>query len=436
MDESPEVQTRDASSAQRTDAARRHFFQVWMLIGVAILIYLFGFVLDVLATPVAIVAWTAVIVLVLRTPVAKLERVGIPRVVGTAISYVGMFAILAALVGIMFAPASGVSDQLANMVAGLPGYVQGVIDWVNDLYEKYAAVLQDQQVREWLNSAASALTAWASNTARMSADGVLGLGTGVANSLMVLGFALVVAFWILMELPAIGREAKRFVPERYQEEARLLHLTFTRVMGGYIKATLIQCFLIGLACGICFAFIGIPNASALGLITGVLNIIPVVGPWVGGAVAAVVGLFVSPWAALLALVLTVIVQQFVYTFVSPKIMADSVDVHPAIVIVVLLVGSAIGGTMAGIVGSIVGMLLSIPFAAIAKSIFVYSYEKRTGRQVVSEDGVFFKGTPTRLESDESLPDAVADAVAPVRSRSVKSFVPDALARFFTSKGGE
>lgn len=51
--------------------------------------------------------------------------------------------------------------------------------------------------------------------------------------------------------------------------------------------------------------LGVPNAAALGLITGVLNLIPVVGPWIGGAVAAVVGLFVSPITAMLALALTV-----------------------------------------------------------------------------------------------------------------------------------
>ena len=179
-------------------------------------------------------------------------------------------------------------------------------------------------------------------------------------------------------------------------------------------------------CGAGFWVIGIPNAAALGLITGVMNIIPVVGPWIGGAAAAVVGLFVSPWAAVLALVLTIFVQQFVYTFISPKIMSDSVDVHPALVIVALFVGSAVGGAMAGLIGSVVGMLLSIPFAAIAKSVFVFYYEKRTGRQVVAEDGVFFKGTPTRLASDESLPDAVADAVAPARPKTASPFAPSSI----------
>ena len=58
-------------------------------------------------------------------------------------------------------------------------------------------------------------------------------------------------------------------------------------------------------------------------------------------------IFISPWAALFALVGTIAIQQVVYTFVSPKIMANSVDVHPALTIIALMAGSAIGGAMSG-----------------------------------------------------------------------------------------
>ena len=90
--------TREKTTAERTDDARRHFFQVWMVIGAAALIYMFGFVLDVLSLPVAIIVWTIVFVLVLRSPVDALERRGVRRGLGTTIAFVGMFAVLAALV--------------------------------------------------------------------------------------------------------------------------------------------------------------------------------------------------------------------------------------------------------------------------------------------------------------------------------------------------
>ena len=175
-------------------------------------------------------------------------------------------------------------------------------------------------------------------------------------------------------------------------------------MGGYIKGTLVQCMLIGVCCGIGFAVMGIPSAAALGVITGLLNIIPVVGPWLGGGMAAIVGVFSSPLIAVIALVYTIAVQQFIYTFISPKIMGNSVDIHPALVIMALMVGSALGFAVGGVVGNIVGMLASIPAVAAIKSLFVYYFEKRTGRVIVSPDGVIFKGEPSGEEANP-----VADA---------------------------
>ena len=402
----------EPAASSRTDAARRHFYQVWTLIGAALVLYGFGYVLDVLATPVAIIVWTVVIVLCLRSPVDALERRGVGRGLGTTIAYLGMFALVAALVAAMSSPAVGLGGQVTDMISALPSYVQGLVGWVTHVYEEYAFVLQSDTVAEWIDSASAALADWASGMARQSASGVVLFGTGIANALMVIGFALVVAFWILMELPALDREIDRLVPPSRKDEVDMMRLTFTRVMGGYLKATLLQCLIIGVACGVCFAAIGIPNAAALGLICGVLNIIPVVGPWIGGAAAAVVALFAGPFTALLALVLTIVIQQFVYTFVSPKLMSNSVDVHPALVIVALFVGSAVGGAMQGLVGSVVGMLLSIPFAAILKTMFVFYFERRTGRQAVSVDGVLFKGSPSHLDEERTQPDAVADACAP------------------------
>ena len=422
---------REKTTAERTDDARRHFFQVWMVIGAAALIYMFGFVLDVLSLPVAIIVWTIVFVLVLRSPVDALERRGVRRGLGTTIAFVGMFAVLAALVVIMFSPMFGVNDQFANIFSALPVYVQGLIDWANSFYDRYASLLQDDTVRGWIDAGSKSLADWASSVAKQSANGVVLFGTGIANVFVVLGFALVVAFWTLMELPAIDREVDRLVPDNHKEEADMLRIAFTRIMGGYIRATVLQCFIIGTACGIGFAVLGVPNAAALGLITGVLNLIPVVGPWIGGAVAAVVGLFVSPITAVLALALTVCVQQFVYTFIGPKLMQNSVDVHPAIVIVALLVGGAIGQSMGGLMGNIVGMLLSIPFAAIAKTVFVYYFEKNTGRQIVAEDGVFFRGNPSVLDGENGEPDAMADAISPTPS---KPFAPSSLVAALSSHG--
>lgn len=390
--------------------ARRRFLDVWSFVGAILLTAAVVYLLGILAVPVSIVIWTVIIVFCLRGLVNGLEKHGVNRTVGTALAYVAMALVLGVFAFLLFSPMFGLNAQFADLMSSIPQYVDAITTWGNDLYSRYSYVFEDATVKHLIDEVQSNLTAWASAVAQGSASGLIGVGTVIANGLMALGIALVIAFWILMELPAIGRECRRLLSSRHAEDAEFLHYTFTRVMGGYIKGTLLQCAIIGISCGVLFAVLGIPNAAALGGITGVLNIIPIIGPWLGGAATAIVAVFVSPLAALIALVGTIIIQQFVYTFISPKIMSNSVDVHPALTLMALMVGSALGGAMSGLLGSLVGMLASIPAVAVMKSVFVYYFEKRTGRRVVAEDGVFFKGTTS--QTSDNAPDPMADAVSP------------------------
>ena len=397
--------------SDKTDKARRRFLNVWTIVGAIALTWVVVQLLNILSVPVAIVIWTTIIVFVLRGTVNKLEEIGINRTVGTAIGYVIMFAVLALVAFLLFSPGVGMNTQFANLIENVPVYVQGISDWANDMYARYAYMLEDESVRAFVSDVQASAMEWAGDFAKNSASGAIAFGTGLANAFMAIGFALVVAFWILMQLPQLGRECRRLVGDAHAEDLEMLHITFTRVMGGYIKGTLLQCAIIGVACGILFAVLGIPNSMALGGITGILNIIPIIGPWLGGGLAAIVGIFVSPLVAVIAILGTIVIQQFVYTFISPKIMSDSVDIHPALTLIALMAGSALGGAMGGLPGSLVGMLASIPAVAVAKSVFVYYFEKRTGRRLVSKDGVFFLGTPSSSE-DGDAPNPIADATSP------------------------
>ncbi len=406
----------------KTLKARRRLYVGVFVIVFFVLIYLAGQVLNVLATPVAIMVWTTIIVFCLRGPVNYLEERGVNRLIGTTLAFILMFGVLTAMGWMLFSPVFGLGGQFVALFDRVPDQIAAITAWWNQLYGQYSYLLQDPNIDKWINDALTSVGKWFSALAASSAEGIVFVGSGVATSAMVIGFSFVVAFWMLMELPALGREVKRLFGPRFREDLDLIYLTGTRVMGGYIKGTIFQCVVIGVGCGIGFAFMGIPSAAALGVITGLLNIIPVIGPWLGGGLAAIVGVFVSPLVALIALIYTIVVQQVVYTFVSPKIMGNSVDIHPALVILALMIGSALGLAMSGMVGSIVGMLASIPAVAFIKSLFVYYFEKSTGRVIVAPDGVVFKGNPAGSE------------VNPVADATGEFSVPDLAA--FESKHGK
>lgn len=403
-----------SSGALAHDRWRRNLYVIWSAIGAIVLLGVVVYLLNVLALPMSMVIWTLVIVFCLRGTVASLEKRGVGRLLGTTIAYIGMFILLGVVLFLMFSPMFGINDQFANLVSSVPSYVDAIMNWLGEMSKQYSSLAENDTVRSMIASAGESISQAASSFASGAANAAVGIGTGVVNTIYALGFALVIAFWILLELPAMGREVKRILSPKYEQTAEFLHITFTRILGGYIKGTLIQCLIIGVACGILFAFVGINDAPALGVITGVLNIIPIIGPWLGGAVAAITAVFASPIKALITLIGVVVIQQFVYTFVSPRIMQNSVDIHPALTLVAMIFGSAIGGAMSGLMGSLVGMLFAIPAVAVIKSVFIFYFEKSTGRQIVDEDGFIFKGKASSGGVDP-LYDATAGTA---RSRSL------------------
>lgn len=387
------------SKSEKSARAKRWFYVIWAAIGFIILVGVAVFLLRILSVPVSMLIWTLVFVFCLRGIVNGFSDKGMNRTLATTLAYVIMFAVIAGVCVLIFSPMFGLNVQFANLVTSIPDYMKQLDGVARGLYSQTTQLFGDGTVENIVRDVLNSFTSWASSLASGAANMVVDAGTAIGNTFMAIGFALVIAFWILLELPAIGRETKRLINPKHYDDAKFMHIIFTRIMGGYIKGTFLQCLIIGVCCGILFAVVGVPNAPALGVITGVLNIIPIVGPWLGGAAAAITAIFVSPITAVIVLGGTIVIQQFVYTFISPKIMAESVDIHPALTLVAMMVGSALGGAMSGLLGSLVGMLFAIPAIAVIKSCFVYYFEKSTGRQLVSEDGVFFRGVPGGDDAD-------------------------------------
>lgn len=407
--QSADTEKDQSNTLDPNDKARRRLITVWTWVGAILLAGVALYLAGIISMAIGIIVWTVVFVFMLRGPVNWLDEHGVNRTTGTVLSYVLFVAILGLVLFIIFSPFFGINAQFEDLAKSLPAYIEAFEKWANDIYAQYADVFQNDSVREWVASAASTIGGFVQGFATTTASGMVAAGASLANTIMCIGFALVIAFWMLVDLPNLGREVNRIIGEKYQEDAQMLHLTITRVVGGYLKATLIQCGIIGLFCGLLFWALGVPSPAALAVITGLMNVIPIVGPWLGGALAFVASLITSPVVGIISLIGTVVIQQVVYTFVSPKLMGESVDIHPALTFIALMAGSGIGTAMSGLSGALVGALVSIPLIAIIKSVFVYYFEKKTGRRIVSEDGVFFKGAPA---SEEGKLDPVADATSP------------------------
>ena len=420
----PDSEKQPSKLAVRSLQWRLALYVVWTLIGVSILVYFSGNVLDVLSIPVGIIVWTTILVFTLRGLVEKLCDRGVPRAAAVAIAFLTLLVAIALIVLLakpLFVGGGGADEFMSSVsssVSGIQGYVEG-------LYSDYPQIFSDPTVMTWIESSLGSLVAYGEKAVSGLAQNMVSFAGFTVNALMCIMFSLVTAFWLLLEMPRMRGELKRLFGGKIIEDLDFLGSTFSRVLGGFIKGMAIQCLVIGVGCGLAFTLIGFPNAPVYALVVAACNILPVLGQWVGVAVIAFVCLFTDTMTAILMIVATLVIQRFVYMFIYPKIMADSVDVHPVLIIICMMVGYALGSTLSGVMGSLVGILVSIPLAAVAKAMFVYYFEKKTGRHLVAEDGVFFKGVPNAGE----VPDPHHNATSPHPAAYAKSqSSSDCLAR--------
>ena len=171
-----------------------------------------------------------------------------------------------------------------------------------------------------------------------------------------------VLFFFLSQGRAIKRAFIEVIPNRYFEMVLNLLYRIDVQLGGYIRGMVMSVVIISLLSMTGLYIIGLEYFLVVGVIAGVSNVIPYVGPLIGiitGTVAVVLQYSALSWGAILPVVVVfLIVQVLDNVFVAPVVVARSVNLHPLVVIFVVLVGSQLFGA--------VGMILAVPATAVIK----------------------------------------------------------------------
>jgi predicted PurR-regulated permease PerM len=240
-------------------------------------------------------------------------------------------------------------------------------------------------VQQLYSSISEQVGGWASRLASSGATAMFTTASTIGTFLLIMGVSIVVGFWVLKDLPRFGTEVHKLVGPTRSEDLRVITSAFTRSLGGYLRGMVVSCLCTGTLAFIVYSIIGLPYPLVLAFFTGLRVFIPFIGPTIAWIFAGIVGFFISPVTGILAAGLTFAAQLFNDNFISPRVMSGNVELHPAIILVVIFIGASRGGVF--------GMLCAVPLAAATKTIFVYYFEKRTGRQLVSEKGALFRGHP-------------------------------------------
>src|SRR5437588_1224341 len=343
----------------------------WATIGVAILAYI---VYRYLLYPIRIVfpplALAIVVVFLFNPVVSWLERHHVRRWIGTLCTYIVFMSLLGVALAYLIPVVTHQVTEFGRTVPDLINRAQnGVVSAARKLGLHVTAGDLFRSIRQNRGHAASFFGHITSFT------------FGVLHVALILVLGPVIAAYLLVDLPKLVCGVRSLVPPSRREEVDSLGSKIHAALGGYFRGQLLVALFVGMASMGGLYLIGLPYWAVVGLIAGLFNLVPLIGPFIG-AVPALFIAFTAPdpasgqlvplhpgWElALGAAVVLTIVQQIDNHLISPHTVARNLRLHPLTVILSLLVGGALIGLW--------GMLIAIPLVATLKILVVHYWDTR------------------------------------------------------------
>lgn len=208
---------------------------------------------------------------------------------------------------------------------------------------------------------------------------------GAFSTIINLIFLIMMTFYLLKDGVKFINIVIQTVPDVYQSDAQRLFEELGHVWNAYLRGQLILSIVMGFAVYTAASLLGLPNAEILGLLTGVLEFVPNLGPLIALIPAALLALISQsttiPALSGVSFMITVIfawtmLQNIEAVFLVPRIMGNSLDLHPFIVILAVLGGAALAGAP--------GIILAAPFVASGRVFAHYIYGKLTDTEPFRE----------------------------------------------------
>lgn len=310
----------------------------------------------------------ALVLAYLMIPLVDLLSRFLPRVV----SILTVYAVFIAAVWVFFSWVIPlVTHQVGDLIDDVPTYQKQFEAWASQATEWYQNLPISQDIRQSIeNGLRNSLGAI--GTALQGAIGSTFKALSGAMGFIVGLF--IIPFWLFYVLKDKDRgivALNNMLPRTWRNDIWRIFRIINGVLSSYIRGQLLLGLAVGLASTIGMLIVGAPFPVILGFISGVTEIVPVIGPILGAIPGVILALFhPEGWLMVLkVLIVYIIVQQLENNLLVPKIQGDSVKLHPTIIMVALVVGSQVGGLF--------GLVVAVPVAAILRDIYLYLYRRFT-----------------------------------------------------------
>jgi predicted PurR-regulated permease PerM len=351
-----------------SDRLKRLALIVWIAVGVLALGYVFLIIAGSIRVIWLPIAFAAGLVFLLEPLVRMFQRIRLPRVVSVILAFLVVVALILAVVALILptirVQAQEVGEQLPDL------YLAG-IDWARETGTKLGVdvdeILSQQAIEDWLNDPANQETV---------GNLLLGFGAGagqvirgVTEAIAVLVLAPVLAIYILIDLERFKSNSLNITPPHHREETAFVAGEVSTAMGSFVRGQLLVSVIVGIASSLGMWLIDLPFWLIIGILAGFLNLIPFLGPVVGGALAALVALLNGDLSqAIWAVLIFVAIQQVDNHVITPLVQRTRVNLSPLVIILALIIGGSVAGLL--------GVLVAVPMTAAIRIIVGHLWRTR------------------------------------------------------------
>ncbi|MBM2811167.1 MAG: hypothetical protein HW416_1926 [Chloroflexi bacterium] len=295
-----------------------------------------------------VVAW--IISFVLQPGVTAISRLPrLSKTLAVLLVYLTLFLVLTVAAIVLLPALAFQSTEAAKQVPGLFTELGGLMSGIDAFLTRYGVSLNyGEQLLRPLESIGPAVF-----------SNVVLVATGAATALVQIMLVIIVSLYLMLDGDRLGSYVLQTIPPRYRDDFTYFVSSVYSAFGGFLRGQIIQSLVYGGGIAVIMLATGQPYVALVSVLAGLAIFIPFLGPFLGFLPTLFVALTTvsaSPGAAIASIVLTLVLNVLVINVVAPKVMSQSVGLHPILVLAAVMVGARISGPW--------GALFGVPVAAV------------------------------------------------------------------------
>lgn len=334
------------------------FLTLFIFLNISYVFTPLGQVFSIVGPP---VVFAMLIYYLLKPLVDFLEGKGISRKPAIWLVFAGIILVIALAITFLI---PGIRNQINALIENFPNIWNSVLfqieellstDWLTQIYQEFEATNILERITEQFT-----------NVFTVTIDSIGSLFGGIARVTVTVFTMPFVLYYFLVDRERFKRGVMNLTPTRARPVVTKFMAQAGYQVGSYVRGELMVAVVVAIIFYIGYRIIGLDYALVLSILAGFLNLIPYLGSILASIPALIIGAFVSPWQLIQVMIVLIVEQTIEGRFVSPQILGNTLDIHPLIILFILLVSGSLFGFM--------GLILAVPGYGVLRVIWNLFFE--------------------------------------------------------------